>query len=179
MSRTAPPINADLPADAAPAGSVRQLTAIEWVLGIVLIAVVLLNVVNAAGRYFLSFSFTGADEAMVYLIIAVVMGGTVLSLARRSHINVDLLPSYLSGQRRQYLYIVHDLVALGATVFATYASFGFTTRIARLGTTSMTLEIPMIIPHGMVLIGFAGMALVALFSLVRDVRALREIGRRS
>ena len=156
------------------AGRDRKIAAVEWVLGLVLIAVVLLNVVNAAGRYLLSFSFTGADEAMVYLIIAVVMGGTVLSLARRSHINVDLLPSYVSGRRRQLLYVLHDAIALGAGAFAAYASFAFTARIAKLGTTSMTLGIPMIIPHGLVLTGFAAVSVVALFSLFRDVKSLRQ-----
>jgi TRAP-type C4-dicarboxylate transport system permease small subunit len=147
-------------------------TALERALGILLIAVVAINIVNATGRYLLSYAFTGADEVMVFVMIYVVMGGAVLSLAQRKHININLLPSYARGRARHALYAIHDLVALGASLFAVYASWLFVARIARLGTTSMTLGIPMIIPHAAILLGFGAMAVVALFVFVRDIRAL-------
>ena len=150
----------------------RAGTAVEWVLGMTLIGVVVLNVANATGRYLFSAAINGADEAMVFVMIFVVMTGAVLALARRSHIGVDLLPTWLTGRRLRALYVLHDLVALGATAFAAWASWGFVTRLARLGTTSMMLGIPMTIPHTVVLLGFAGMAAVSVVLLVRDLGAL-------
>ncbi|WP_193178550.1 TRAP transporter small permease [Oricola nitratireducens] len=144
-------------------------SAVEWVLGLVLIGVVLINVVNATGRYLFSASMTGADELMVFIMIFVVMVGAVLALAGRRHICVNLLPSYATGRRLHFLYVVHDLIGLAATSYAFHASWLFVSKIARLGTKSMTLGIPMTIPHSALLIGFGAMAVISFVCLIRDL----------
>lgn len=156
---------------ARPADGSRVGIVVERALGILLIAVVAINIVNATGRYLLSYAFTGADEVMVFVMIYVVMGGAVLSLVQRKHINVNLLPSYTHGRARHALHAIHDLVALCASLFAVHASWLFVAKIGRLGTGSMTLGIPMIIPHAAVLLGFGAMTVVALVALARDIRA--------
>ncbi|MGP1395050.1 MAG: TRAP transporter small permease [Inquilinaceae bacterium] len=152
------------------AGTVGSVA--EWVLGLVLIGAVLVNVVNASGRYLFSVAFTGADELMVFTMIFVVMTGAVLALAGRRHINISLIPSYAKGRTRHALHIVYDVVALGVASYVTYASWSFVTRIGALGTKSMTLGIPMTVPHSAILLGFAAMTLVAAASLVQSIRAL-------
>ena len=151
---------------------VRVGTVAEWVFGILLLAVVAINVVNASGRYIFSYRVVGADELMVYTIILVVMGGAVLALARGEHISVNLVPSYARGRWRPAVLVLHDLTALAAAGYTAAASWAYVTKIARLGTRSMALGIPMAIPHAAVLAGFAGMTVVAFVLLVRDVRAL-------
>lgn len=148
---------------------------IDWAMGLLLIAVVAINVANAAGRHLFSFSVTGADELMVYLVILLVMAGAVRALAQREHININLLPSYTHGRSRIALHILHDIIALAATLYTARASWTFVEKIMRLETTSMSLGIPMSIPHSMVFLGFVGMAVVALICLVRDIQALIEI----
>jgi len=147
----------------------RAGTTVEWLLGLVLIGIVLLNVANATGRYLFSSAINGADEAMVFVMIFLVMAGAVLAMARRSHIGIDLLPSWLGGRRLTLLYALHDLVALCATGFAAWASWHFVSRLSRLGTKSMMLGIPMTIPHAMLLLGFGGMAAISLVLLVRGL----------
>jgi len=149
--------------------------AIDWAMGLLLIAVVAINVANAAGRHLFSYSVTGADELMVYLVILLVMAGAVRALAQREHININLLPSYIHGRSRIALHILHDLIALAATLYTASASWTFVQKIMRLDTTSMSLGIPMSIPHSMVFLGFAGMAVVAFVCLLRDLHALVEI----
>ncbi|MCR9139543.1 MAG: TRAP transporter small permease [Alphaproteobacteria bacterium] len=146
--------------------------AIDWTMGLLLIVVVGINVANATGRHLFSYSVTGADELMVYLIVLLVMAGAVRALAQRQHININLLPSYAHGRSRVALYIFHDLIALAATLYTANASWTFVQKIMRLDTTSMSMGIPMSIPHSMVFLGFAGMALIAFFCLLRDIRAL-------
>ncbi|MEQ8701381.1 MAG: TRAP transporter small permease [Bauldia litoralis] len=154
------------------AGAAARIgSAAEWLLGVLLIVVVAINVVNASGRYLFSYSVVGADELMVYTIILVVMAGAVLALARRDHINVNLVPSYARGRWRHALHVINDLAALAATVYAANASWLYVERIARLDTRSMALGLPMTIPHSAVLAGFVGMALVAAVLLVRDGHA--------
>jgi TRAP-type C4-dicarboxylate transport system permease small subunit len=149
-------------------------------LGLVLLAVVAVNVANAAGRYLLGVSVTGTDELMVYAMIWVVMLGAVLSLAGRQHIGIELLPAAVGprARARAALYLVHDAVALAVCAYLARASWLFVTRISGLGTTSMGLGIPMSWPHAALLVGFAGMAVVAAGLIVADLRRLLAGGGR-
>lgn len=144
----------------------------QTLLGIALLAVVCVNVANAAGRYLFGVSPVGADEAMVYVIIWVVMVAAVLSLLARAHISVNLLPLYAKGRARHALHVVHDAAAVFACAFATYASWLFIARIEKLGVKSMGLGLPMTVPHAALLAGFAGLTLAASVMLVRDLIAL-------
>ena len=145
---------------------------IKNVLGLFLLAVVAVNAINAAGRYLLDFSFLGTDELMVYTIIWLAMGGAVMSLLSRSHINVNLVPSYASGKTLRLLHLVHDGAAIFACSYATYASYQFIRRIAHLDIDSMGLGLPMTVPHSALLFGFAGMTLAGLWMLVWNLIGL-------
>ncbi|MFC3226783.1 TRAP transporter small permease [Marinibaculum pumilum] len=151
----------------------------RWVrglLGIVLLAMVLLNVANAAGRYLFAASITGADEILVFAMIFLVILGAVLALALRSHIALELLPSHLKGRSASALFVLHDLATLCIAGFAADASWQFVQRIAAINPRSMALGLPMAIPHAALLAGLAGLAALALFLLVRDLRALLRAG---
>ncbi len=153
-------------------GGAAISSALKNALGVVLLAVVAVNVVNAGGRYLFGLSFLGADELMVYAVIWLVMGGAVLSLFARSHINVNLAPSYASPRARTLLYVIHDAAAVFACSYVTYASWQFIRKISRLGVESMGLGLPMTVPHAALLFGFGAMTLVAVWMLARDLIAL-------
>lgn len=147
---------------------------LHTVLGILLLFVVAVNFINAVGRYLFGISPLGADELMIYVVIWAVMLATIVSFILRSHINVNLLPSYTTGRFRHFLNIVQDLAAILAASYATYASWLFIARINRLGVTSMGLGVPMTVPHGALLMGFAGLALTAAIMLIRDCLAFMK-----
>lgn len=151
-----------------------QTRAVGWLntlLGLALLAVVAVNFLNAVARYLLGIAPVGADELMVYVLIWSVMIAAILSLALRAHINVNLLPSYAGGRLRHLLHMVHDAAAVLAGAYASYASWLFIGRIARIGVKSMGLGLPMTVPHGALLVGFAGLALTGAVMLVRDTMA--------
>jgi TRAP-type C4-dicarboxylate transport system permease small subunit len=150
-------------------------SAMSWLhtlLGLTLLFVVGVNVMNATSRYLFGMSPVGADELMVYVVIWAVMVAAILSLIRRSHINVNLLPLYTKGRARHLLHVIHDAAAVLACGYATYASWIFIGRISRLGVKSMGLGLPMTIPHAALLIGFAGLTVTGVVMLVRDCLAL-------
>ena len=152
---------------------------LHWVLGVGLLIVVAINVVNATGRYLFGLSMTGVDELMVYAVVWMVMAGAVVSLARREHISVNLLPTYASGRALLLLHTLHDLAAFLACAYATYASYGFVTKISRIGATSMGLGVPLTVPHAALLVGFAGLTVTAAVLLARDVAALTRRAERA
>ena len=66
-------------------------TIARTLLGLVLLAMVVLNVINAAGRYALGAVFIGSDELLVFAMIFMVMIGMLIVTAERGHIALDFL----------------------------------------------------------------------------------------
>lgn len=146
-------------------------------LGIGLIAMVVVNVVNAMGRYSGWFSFVGADELLVYGMIWIVMLGSILAARNRDHLSVNLLPTVVKGRLAAALQIIIDLVTVAVSAFIAWHSFSFIERIAMLNQRSMGLGVPMVIPHSAVFVGFAGIAVVTAFLTVVDITRLTLPGR--
>ncbi|MCB1330443.1 MAG: TRAP transporter small permease [Maritimibacter sp.] len=140
----------------------RIVQAISVLLGLGLIAMVVVNVANAVGRY------TGW-YALVYGMIWIVMLGSILAARNRDHLSINLLSSVAIGYNANILQIVVDLATVAVSAFIAWHSFVFIERIAPLYQTSMGLGVPMVIPHAAIFIGFAGMAAVTAFLTVADI----------
>jgi len=138
-------------------------------LGLTLIAMVVINVANAVGRYSGFFALVGADELLVYGMIWVVMLGAILAARNRDHLSVNLLPSAISGRAAAMLQIVIDVATVAVSVFIAWHSFVFIDRIAGLNQSSMGLGVPMVIPHSAIFVGFAGIAAVTAYLTVVDI----------
>lgn len=138
-------------------------------LGLGLIAMVIVNVINATGRYSGWFSLVGADELLVYSMIWIVMLGAILAARDRDHLSVNLLPSAISGRSAAAVQVLIDLATVAVSVFIAWHSFSFIERIAALNQTSMGLGIPMVIPHTAILVGFVGIAAVTAFLTLVDI----------
>ena len=138
-------------------------------LGLGLIAMVVVNVANAMGRYTGWFSLVGADELLVYGMIWIVMLGAILAARNRDHLSVNLLPTAMSGHLAATIQIFIDLATVAVSVFIAWHSLSFIERIAALNQTSMGLGIPMVIPHSAIFVGFAGIAAVTAFLTLVDL----------
>lgn len=145
---------------------------IGLLLGLGLIAMVAVNVANAAGRYTGLFALVGADEALVYGMIWIVMLGAILAARHRDHLSINLLPAGLSGRPAMVLQIALDAATVAASAFIAVQSYDFIERIARLKQTSMGLGVPMVIPHSAILVGFTGIAAVTAVLMVVDIARL-------
>mgnify|MGYP000032373327 CR=1 FL=1 len=148
------------------------IRAVRLCLGIGLIAMVVINVLNAIGRYSGMISLVGADELLVYGMIWIVMLGAILAARNRDHLSINLLPDGLSGTAATVLQLLIDLVTLIVAGFVAWHSAAFIERIAMIGQTSMGLGVPMTVPHAAIFVGFAGIAAVTLLLLVSDLSRL-------
>jgi TRAP-type C4-dicarboxylate transport system permease small subunit len=151
---------------------------ISVLLGLGLIAMVVVNVANAIGRYTGWYALVGADELLVYGMIWIVMLGAILAARNRDHLSINLLSSVAVGYNARILQIVVDLATVAVSAFIAWHSFVFIDRIAPLNQTSMGLGMPMVIPHSAIFVGFAGIAAVTAFLTVADIaRFIRPRGR--
>jgi TRAP-type transport system small permease protein len=146
-------------------------------LGLILLGMVLLNVSNAIGRYFIGAVLVGTDELLVFAMVWLVMIGLILVTAQERNIALDFLLNH-AGQRTRLLITTmnHAVVAVGCS-YAAAQSWTFLKRLAAVGQVSMGLGIPMLIPHAALLIGLAGTAIVAALLAAGNVRQLIAIHR--
>jgi TRAP-type C4-dicarboxylate transport system permease small subunit len=153
--------------------------AVRALLGFVLIAMVVLNVANAVGRYAFGAVLIGADELLVFGMVWMVMLGMLLVTADRCHIALDIFAARSGPRTRIVLCLItHAVIALGCG-YAALQSFHFVARIAALGQTSMGLGIPMLIPHSALIVGFGGTAVIAVLLFVSELaRLITGAGRK-
>ena len=126
------------------------------ILGLLLLAMVVLNVANAISRYLLSSVVIGIDELLVFAMIWMVMIGMLLVTAERSHIALE---------------IITGRVAV-ACASAAWQSYKFVSRVVAIKQPSMARALPMFSPHGAITLGLAGTALVAAVLAWRDALRL-------
>lgn len=146
------------------------ISALRGLLGLGLVAMVLVNIANAGGRYGGLPTLTGADELLVFAMIWIVMVGAILATRDRTHLSIDLFPQRLPPRSRRALTAATGLVTAAVCAFTAFHGLTFIERIAAIGQTSMGLGIPMMIPHLAVFTGFAGIAIVAAILAVIDLR---------
>lgn len=146
----------------------RLIQGLESLLGLCLIAMVVLNVANALGRYAGGPVLTGADELLVFAMIWIVMLGAVLATRERTHLTIDLLPATLRPKATRRLRIATTCVMAVVAGVTAWHSWGFVGRIGALGQTSMGLGLPMTVPHLAIFLGFAGIAAVAAVLALAD-----------
>ena len=144
---------------------------IRSLLGLAMVAMVILNLVNAAGRYGGFPTFTGADELLVFGMIWIVMIGAIVITRDRKHLSIDIFSQHMVKQSRLLLNTVIGAITAGLSIFIAFHSLAFIERIAAIGQTSMGIGIPMVVPHFAVFIGFSGTALVAGILTMMDFRA--------
>ena len=148
-------------------------SAARTLLGLMLVALVLLNVANAIARA-TGTVVIGVDEVLVFGMIWMVMIGMLLVTAERSHIALEIVTARVGPRAALMLAVISHCVMMAACAYAAVQSFGFVQRITASGQTSMALGMPMLIPHSALLVGFGGTAIIAVMLLVSDIYKLAE-----
>lgn len=151
----------------------RLTGAIESALALAFIAAVLVNFINVVGRYVFDYAFLGADEAQIYIMVWMTFLGAAVVSWRERHLRMDVLLRLFPAPVRAGLRAVELLLLAGLGGFMLYESTSYAWRMFALGQTSNTARIPMWLPHSAVALGFALIALVALW---RGIKAVRRGG---
>jgi TRAP-type C4-dicarboxylate transport system permease small subunit len=157
--------------DKGPKGLLNNVgQAARVLLGLILLAMVLLNVVNAVSRYALSYVVIGIDELLVFAMIWMVMVGMLLVTADRSHIALEIVTGRVGPRARAALALLQHTIIAVACAYAAWQSYRFVMRVIAIHQTSMALELPMAIPHSAITVGLAGTALISVVLAWRDIR---------
>lgn len=141
-------------------------------LGLLLIAMVFLNVANALSRYALGQAIEGSDELLVFGMVWVVFLGTAFVTLDRRHLSFDVVSQALPPRLRGFVRVASDLIVILLLGFVALQSFEVVGRLAALGQRSMAAAIPTYIPHSAIFVGLGLSALILLFALLRQSATL-------
>lgn len=152
------------PAESVPAAPVesRALRGIYAVLGCVMLAGVLLNLANVIGRYAFAKPIFWAEEVLVALTIWGVFLGAAVVTWRCDHLNMDLFSARVQGGARIALNAVIALTLASVCAFIAWQSFTIVQLFAQTEAVSAGAQIPKVIPHSALLVGFSLSALAVL-----------------
>ncbi|MEH6402612.1 MAG: TRAP transporter small permease [Sneathiella sp.] len=141
--------------------SIQSMSKFCGVLAALLVsAAILVDCQMVVMRYFLNMSTVWQTEFVTYSIVAATFLGSPYVLLIKGHVNVDLLPHYLSALPKKILAIFASLLALVFCFVLAWQSYNFFYEALEGGWLTDTIwELPLWIPY---LPMFVGTALLCL-----------------
>ena len=141
------------------------LTVPRTIIGVAILGSIAINFANIIGRYILLAPIIWAEEIMIYINVWCVFIGCILVTWDGRHLKMDLLSAML---KRPWKQIVNGISTLGfilICIFVVLQSWTVSGMMARLDQRSVVAEIPMVVPHAAVLLGFGAMLVVLLYKV--------------
>ena len=145
---------------------------IELTLALAFISAVLLNFGNVVGRYVFGVSLLGADELQVFVMIGMTFLGAALVSRRNMHLRMDVLVRFLPARMQVLLRALEQLLLAILAGFVLSQSYFYAGRMWMIGRTSDMTGLPMWIPHGVVVLGFGLILVIAVWRILRLLRGL-------
>lgn len=164
------------------ASSVGAVMALPRVIiAVIILAGILINAGNVVGRYVYLAPIIWAEEIMIYGMVWTVFVGAVLVTWDSRHLRMDLVSTMLPSPWKEILNGVGVAAFLAVGIFVIPQNWTVFSMMYRFDQRSVVAEVPMLVPHFALLLGFSLMFLVMLwilFGLILNVltRSMRTRG---
>lgn len=138
---------------------------LRWVyvlLGVVMLCGVALNLANVIGRYALGKPIFWAEEVLVGMVIWGVFFGAAVVSWRGDHLNMDLFYARLGPRMLRAVNALIAAVMVGVCLFVAWQSMTIVKMFHETGAVSAGAQIPKVIPHAALMIGFSLSAVAVL-----------------
>jgi len=141
-------------------GRTALLGTARTIVGALIFVAIAINFANVVARYLFASPLVWAEEIMVFLVIWCVFIGAVLVSWERDHLKMDLLAARLPGSWRKAVTALELFITGAVCVFMVVQAYEVASLMLRNDQKSVVAQVPMVIPHGAVLLGFVLILLV-------------------
>jgi TRAP-type C4-dicarboxylate transport system permease small subunit len=148
----------------------RLARVLTLALALAFVGAVALNFINVVGRYVFATAILGADEVQVFVMVWMTFAGAAVVTWRDQHLRMDVLFDMLPAKVRRGIRLFEAALLAVVAGFVVVQSVRFAALMASIDRRSEAANIPMVIPHSAVVLGFALMALLALVKLAALAR---------
>lgn len=138
----------------------RAVRVMHAVLGTLMLAGVALNAANVFSRYVLGSAIFWTEEVLVVITLWGVFLGAAAVAWKGEHLSMDLFSSRLHGTARTVVNGLTALCFIAVCAFVAWQSWSIVGLHAQMGSVSPGAQIPRVIPHSALAVGFGLSALV-------------------
>ncbi|MDI7862644.1 TRAP transporter small permease [Rhizobiaceae bacterium n13] len=117
----------------------------------ILLVVCLINFTQVGGRYLIGTSLSWGEETMRYIMMWLMMLGSVTAVYRAEHMAVEGLQDLVAPKHRQL--VRSALYGIGGVFFVLLAYYGWASAIRNLAQHAAASGMPMIIPYMAIPVG--------------------------
>jgi C4-dicarboxylate transporter DctQ subunit len=149
------------------------LAAPRAVLGAALLLAIGINFANVIGRYLFLAPLDWAEEVMVFVTLAAVFIGAIAVTADGRHLRMDILSRLLPRALGRAVEILALLALAACCAVVCLQAVRIVTLLVRTGQKSVVVGLPIAVPYAAFVIGFGGMAVVAVLALALMLRRRR------
>ncbi len=126
------------------------------------------------GRHIFHYNFLGYTEILVLSAFWMYFIGASYGSWEESHITADIMSQFVGERAKILLSIVSKTIQVILGLPMTYLSFEMLLFDIKTQQVTVDLEIPLLLNHAPIFIGFALMTFYALVYVVRDIYRLKD-----
>ena len=150
--------------------SAGVVTLPRLIIGSLILFGIAVNFANVLGRYLFLAPIVWAEEIMIYSMVWMVFIGAVLVSWDGHHLKMDFFSIMLPSPFKEIMNFTGVVCFLLVAIFVLPQTFTVTELMFRLDQRSVVAEIPMVIPHFAILLGFIMMFVVIVWRFKRLIR---------
>ncbi len=133
----------------------------RFIIGSLILVGIAVNFGNVLGRYLFLAPIIWAEEIMIYIMVWTVFVGSVLVTWEGRHLRMDFFSIMLPSPWKEILNLIGVVAFILVCIFVLPQNYIMVEKMAMFDQRSVVAEIPMVIPHFAILLGF-GLMLVAM-----------------
>lgn len=124
-------------------------------IGMLLTISILINFANIVGRYVFHQPISGAEEVMLFIMVAIVFLAFGVVGWEGRHIKMDILVDRFPPRARAVLRVAIEILAIGVAAVVIDLSLPVIQHLAMFNQRSQAANVPLAIPQAFIPIGFA------------------------
>ncbi len=131
----------------------------RFIVGAAIFFSIALNLANIIGRYVFRAPILWAEEVLVYLMVWSVFVGAVLVTWEGRHLKMDLLSVRIPPPFGGVVGFIGAAIFVAVCALGLLESWTVASLMSEQDNRSVAADLPMVIPHSALVLGFAGMLL--------------------
>lgn len=134
---------------------------LRWISTVMLIAVVVINAANVAGRYLLSAPLSWGEEVMLFLMIGAVFLAVPVVAWQGGNIHMDVVVRAFPHRARRVMQLCADLFTCAVISLVSFTAIPVIRQLVAFDERSHAADVPLALPQSAIPIGL-GLAAIAI-----------------
>ena len=135
----------------------------RFIIGSMVLIGIAVNFGNVLGRYLFLSPIIWAEEIMIYIMVWTVFTGSILVTWEGRHLKMDFFTIMLPSPFKEILNFLGVITLIVVCFLVLPQNYTVVEMMFRLEQRSIVAEIPMVVPHFALLLGFSLMLLAIVF----------------